>query len=144
MLHICHDTLKHVFKEYKNMTYYVPIILFVLAWESLSLNILAVPKSEIFGIISLSSKMLLVFKSLWIIFNLEYLWRYKSPWAIPSIMLTRVFQPNVARFIGSEPKYRMYSHICWIRKKYEWRCTVYDERTKKNWIQALIRHVLIY
>ena len=53
-------------------TYYVPTILFVCSSDSASSNILAVPKSDIFGFNSLSNKMLLAFKSLCITFNLEY------------------------------------------------------------------------
>ena len=53
------------------ITHYVPATLFVFTSESFGPNILAILKSDIFGFISISSKMLLGFKSLWIILNLE-------------------------------------------------------------------------
>ena len=68
--------------------------LLVLAWSSLLLKIRAIPKSDIFGFRSLSNKMLLAFKSLWIILNLESLWRYSRPLLIPSIMLKRFLQSS--------------------------------------------------
>ena len=55
------------------LTYYVPTTLLVFALDSFCPNILAMPKSDIFGFISSSSKMLLAFKSLCMILNLEYL-----------------------------------------------------------------------
>lgn len=52
-------------------SYYVPMTLLVLAPVSFPLKLLAMPKSDILGSISVSSKILLAFKSLWIILNLE-------------------------------------------------------------------------
>lgn len=77
-----------------NDTYYVPTTLFVFASFWFPPNILAMPKSEIFGFISSSNRMLLAFRSLWIILSLESLWRYSNPRAIPSIMLKRFLQSN--------------------------------------------------
>ena len=54
-------------------TYYVPTILFVFASNSFMPNTLAIPKFDILGFISLSSKMLLAFRSQWTTVNLEYL-----------------------------------------------------------------------
>jgi len=51
--------------------YSVPTTLLVLAVASSPPKILAVPKSEILGFISLSRRTLLAFRSLWIILNLE-------------------------------------------------------------------------
>ena len=73
-------------------TYYVPTTLVVLSWVWPSLNIRAMPKSEILGFISTSSKTLLVLRSLWIIFNLESWWRYKIPRAIPIMISKRLLQ----------------------------------------------------
>ena len=65
---ICH-------RSNKQITYYVPTTLLVLAWSSLPWKILPIPKSEILGFSSSSNNMLLGFRSLWIIFSLESLWR---------------------------------------------------------------------
>ena len=73
-------------------TYYVPTTLVVLSWVWSSLNIRAVPKSEILGFISVSSRTLLALRSLWIIFSLESWWRYKIPRAIPRMISKRFFQ----------------------------------------------------
>ena len=53
------------------VTYYVPTTLRVLISVSSLPNILAMPKSEILGVISLSKRMLLVLRSLWMILYLE-------------------------------------------------------------------------
>ena len=73
-------------------THKVPTILLVFAWSSFVLKIRANPKSDIFGFISESKRMLLAFRSLWTILSLECLWRYKSPWAMPSIISKRLSQ----------------------------------------------------
>jgi hypothetical protein len=49
----------------------VPTTLRVLISVSSLPNILAMPKSEILGVISLSRRILLVFRSLWMILYLE-------------------------------------------------------------------------
>lgn len=82
-------------------TYSVPTTLWVFAPDSSCWQSLAIPKSEIFGFISWSSNMFPVFKSRWIIFNLEYLCRYRSPWATPSMMLKRFFQSRSNFLPGS-------------------------------------------
>ena len=51
--------------------YYVPTTLFVFASVSFPPKTRAKPKSDIFGFISQSSKILLPFRSLWMILNLE-------------------------------------------------------------------------
>lgn len=58
-------------REIEREIYYVPTTLLVFASIWSSPNILAIPKSDIFGFIDASSKTLLAFKSLWIIFSLE-------------------------------------------------------------------------
>ena len=73
-------------------TYYVPTTLVVLSWVWSSLNIRALPKSEILGFILASSRTLLALRSLWIIFSLESWWRYKTPRAIPRMISKRFFQ----------------------------------------------------
>jgi hypothetical protein len=70
--------------------YYVPAIFFVLPSVSFELNILASPKSEILGFISLSKRMLLALRSLCMTRNRECLCRYNSPLAMPSIMVSRL------------------------------------------------------
>lgn len=60
---------------YSSRTYYVPTTLFVFTSFASLLKILANPKSEIFGFMSLSNKILLVFRSLWTICSLESWWR---------------------------------------------------------------------
>lgn len=56
-------------------TYYVPITLFVFASSWSRPNVLAIPKSDIFGFMLSSRRTLLVFRSLWMIFSLESWWR---------------------------------------------------------------------
>lgn len=56
-------------------TYYVPTSLLVFASSWFPLKILAMPKSDILGVISLSNNMLLALRSLCIILNLESSWR---------------------------------------------------------------------
>lgn len=55
----------------KEETYYVPTTLLVFASIWSSPNILAIPKSEIFGFIAALSRTLLAFRSLWMILSLE-------------------------------------------------------------------------
>lgn len=55
--------------------YYVPTTLFVLTSFSLPPKILAMPKSDIFGFMSISNKMLPALRSLWMIVNRESWWR---------------------------------------------------------------------
>lgn len=81
-------------KNNTKKTHYVPATRFVFAFCWLSLNILAMPKSVILGLISSSSKTLLALRSLWIIFSLESWWRYRSPLATPFIILNRVGQSS--------------------------------------------------
>ena len=59
------------------MTYNVPTTLLVLASSWLLPKILAVPKYEIFALISSSNKTLLAFKSLWMILRRDSSWRYR-------------------------------------------------------------------
>jgi hypothetical protein len=74
-LHICETSNKisSIYMKSWNagVTYYVPTTRLVFAWSWSLLNILAMPKSDIFGLMSLSNKMLLALRSLWIIVNLE-------------------------------------------------------------------------
>ena len=84
------------------VTYYVPTTLRVLISASSLPNILAMPKSEILGVISLSRRILLVFKSLWMILYLESWWRYSKPRAIPSIIRYRVCQSSSLLLAVSE------------------------------------------
>ena len=85
----------------RHFTYYVPTIRPVFASCSSFLKILAIPKSDIFGFISLSNKMLLALRSRWIIVKFEYSWRYRSPWVTPSMMSTRFLQSKRLRLVGS-------------------------------------------
>ncbi|KAG5620503.1 hypothetical protein H5410_005721 [Solanum commersonii] len=57
--------------NYSPNYYNVPTTLFVMAPVSFPPKLLAMPKSDIFGFISVSSKTLLGLRSLWIIRNLE-------------------------------------------------------------------------
>lgn len=93
----------------RTSTYNVPTTRLVFPLVSLSVKILAMPKSDIFGFMSLSNRILLVFKSRWMILNLEYLWRYRRPWAIPSMMCMRLLQSKIDRLVESAP-------ICNIKK----------------------------
>ena len=84
-----------------HFTYYVPTIRLVFASCSSFPKILANPKSDILGIISLSSKMLLAFRSRWTIIKFEYSWRYRRPWVTPSMMSTRFLQSKREHLGGS-------------------------------------------
>lgn len=53
----------------------MPTILVVFDSATLELNILAIPKSEILGFISLSKRMLLALRSLWTTQRRECMWR---------------------------------------------------------------------
>ena len=75
-------------------TYYVPTTLFVLSSVWSPPNVLARPKSEIFGFMLLSSKILLILRSLWIILSLESWWRYRSPRAILATMFLHLGQSS--------------------------------------------------
>lgn len=55
--------------------YWVPTTLFVLALVWSPTSILASPKSDIFGFILLSRRILLALMSLWMILSLESWWR---------------------------------------------------------------------
>lgn len=55
----------------KKITYKVPTTLFVFPSDWSPPNVLAIPKSDIFGFISLSRRTLLAFRSLCMILNLE-------------------------------------------------------------------------
>ena len=85
----------------KHFTYYVPTIRPMFASCSSFLKILAIPKSDILGFISLSSTMLLAFRSRWIIIKFEYSWIYRSPWVTPSMMSTRFLQSKREHLGGS-------------------------------------------
>ena len=63
------------YNENNLITYYVPAILFVFALDIFRSKIMAIPKSEILGFISMSTKMLPGFRSQWIIGTLEYLYK---------------------------------------------------------------------
>lgn len=82
-------------------SYYVPMTLPVLSPVSFPLKILASPKSDILGFMSLSSKMLLAFRSLWIILSWESWWRYRSPRAIPLMIWKRLGQSSNLPRLGS-------------------------------------------
>lgn len=86
---------------YYRTTYYVPTTLLVFAWIWSSPNILAIPKSEIFGFIAESRRTLLALRSRCMILSLESWWRYKTPRAIPRIILKRWFQSRVVLFASS-------------------------------------------
>lgn len=96
-------TNKVKWKQFKNEqhAYYVPTTLFVLVSLPFPPKILAKPKSDIFGFISESNKILLALRSLWIILNRESSWRYSSPRAIPMTMFWRLLQSSWARFLTS-------------------------------------------
>ena len=99
MIGLCHA----VFDLCKG-TYYVPTTLLVLSSVWLPSNIFSIPKSDIFGFISASSRILLHFKSLWMILNLESWWRYKIPRAIPTIISKRFRQSNSNVLVSSVNK----------------------------------------
>lgn len=86
------------------VTYYVPTTLRVLISASSLPNILAMPKSEILGVISLSRRMLLVLRSLCMILYRESWWRYSKPRAIPSIIRYRVCQSSSLLLVVSGNK----------------------------------------
>ena len=69
------------------------------------------PKFEILGLISLSSKTLLALRSLCIILNLESWCRYWSPRAIPHIMWKRLDQSNNLPFVWSGKYKVQVNHI---------------------------------
>lgn len=94
------------------VTYYVPTTLRVLISVSSLPNILAIPKSEILGVISLSKRMLLALRSLWMILYLESWWRYSKPRAIPSIIRYRVCQSSSLLLVVSGNKDR-FLFACW-------------------------------
>ena len=85
----------------QGIAYYVPTILTVLASIWFLPNILAVPKSDIFGFISSSKSTLLAFISLWMIFSRESSCRYWRPLAIPLTMFMRLAQSSSLHFFGS-------------------------------------------
>ena len=93
-------------------TYYVPTTRLVLSWCSLPPKILAIPKSDIFGFISTSSRMLLGLRSLWIIVVLESWWRYISPLATPLIMLNLLGQSSIDFPAVSAKEQDVYVHEC--------------------------------
>ena len=93
-------------------TYYVSTTLFVFSSDSFNPNILANPKSDIFGFISSSSKILLDFKSRWTILSLEY-W---SSWVMLSMILKRVFQFNMYFLVGSYSFYPKNNFLNKIKK----------------------------
>lgn len=66
----------------------------VLTCVALGGRSLANPKSEIFGVRSLSRRMLLAFMSLWIMGGRISSWRNASPRATPTAILTRARQLN--------------------------------------------------
>ena len=74
--------------------YTVPTTLMVLSSIWFRWNILAVPKSEIFGFISSSRSILAALRSLWMTLRRESWWRYKSPRATPIITDRRFSQPR--------------------------------------------------
>ena len=84
-----------------NVTYYVPTMWLVFASSSFFLKALAIPKSDIFGFISSSNRMLLAFRSRWIIVEFEYSWKYRSPWITPSMVWTRCLQSKRLLLLGS-------------------------------------------
>ena len=62
---------------------------------------LAVPKSEILGFNSASSKILLGLRSLWMIHSPECKWRYTTPWEIPQIIWNNVSHCRESPIISS-------------------------------------------
>lgn len=79
---------------------------------------LAKPKSQIFGVISFSSKMLLGFKSLCITFTRDSSCRYTMPRAIPQMILYLVSQASCLRFSSSAYLCCVHwSNQCTIAKK---------------------------
>ena len=126
------------------VTYYVPTTRLVFAWSWSPQNILAMPKSDIFGLISLSNKMLLAFRSLWIIVNLESWWRYIIPLATPWIILNLVghwtidFLAESDKNIMEQGTYAdLFVEFCKHYEKLETECT------KEEVIQAFVGQVLV-
>lgn len=69
------DEIESLMKILYCVTHYVPTTIFVSASVWSLPKLLAIPKSEILGFISWSSKMLLALRSLWIILSIESWWR---------------------------------------------------------------------
>jgi hypothetical protein len=88
-------------------SYWVPTTLLVFAWVSFDPNIRASPKSEILGLILSSKRILLAFRSLCMTRRRECLWRYNSPWAIPSIIWRLLFQFNNVLLVVSVYTWQM-------------------------------------
>lgn len=132
------------------ITYYVPTIRPVFASSSSFLKNLAIPKSEIFGFIWWSSRMLLAFKSRCTIVQFEYSWRYRSPWVIPSIILTRLFQSNICLLAGSATNFVVKWHGTFSNnpshRRYHFYVTMsrWEMHTKEVKVQALVWHVFVY
>lgn len=89
-------------------THMVPATL-VLTWVALGGRSLANPKSDILGVKSLSSNMLLAFISLCIIGGLISSWRNERPRATPKQSFTRVCQLN-SRLSGFRPARKINSN----------------------------------
>lgn len=101
LLSECHSNNNLQRVDMKETTYYVPTTLSVLASSWFPPKILAVPKSDIFGFISLSNKTLLAFISRWMILSRESSCRYKRPLAVPVIMFARFAQSSSLLLFGS-------------------------------------------
>jgi len=102
--------------------YKVPTTLCVFPSISFELNIFASPKSEIFGFISESKRMLLALTSLCITRNRECLCKYKSPCAIPSIITSRLSQFSKVLLVSSAHQLNIKQH----RKYYQTLEVVYN------------------
>lgn len=82
-------------EKYGNkVAYYVPATRWVCTSCCCFWNVLAKPKSEIFGFISSSKRILLTFRSRCIMFRQESRCRYSSPLATPWMMLNRLGQSS--------------------------------------------------
>lgn len=103
---------KHTKNQMEGTFYYsthsVPAIP-VLIWDLSEAIKRARPKSAIFGSKLSSSKMLLAFMSLWIIFVPQPPWRYVRPSAIPQMIWNRCSQVKASAEPLSALKYRMFS-----------------------------------
>lgn len=112
-------------------SYYVPTTLLAVACVAFDGNILAMPKSEILGFSSESNRILLAFKSLWMMRNREWLWRYRSPCAIPSTILVLVFHFSDVLLIGSTRNITQASVV--VHKEYQFENEHFRLRTCQKW-----------
>jgi hypothetical protein len=83
-------------------TDWVPMTRFVTAWVWSRSKILARPKSEILGLISASSRMLLALRSRWTTLSSESSCRYCRPRAMPFMILCLRPQSSSSRCSASD------------------------------------------